>query len=89
MATIVPARRALFNLYMHVITLPQFLDSREEILPYLTDFDREAYVACLERYVRIPNVFTLWLLEWPGKAAVYEIWPGFTPSYPAHVRTAG
>jgi hypothetical protein len=78
MTRMLPARRALYDLYHTIIKSPQFLASRPIILPDLRPFDREGLVASLERQVSpLPDEFRCWLLEWPSKAVFAWMWPGF------------
>jgi hypothetical protein len=47
------------------------------VLKNLVPFDREEYVAALlVQYNRLPEAFTLWLLEWPARAVIGGVWPG-------------
>ncbi|KAL6303048.1 hypothetical protein BKA93DRAFT_367377 [Sparassis latifolia] len=82
-ARITPSRRRLLELYKDAIDSPTFLAMRGEIIPHLTDFDREAYVADIESQVgrTLPDDFRTWLLEWPARAVIGLYWPGLPVEY--------
>jgi hypothetical protein len=48
LSSILPARRALLDLYYDVIQTPDFLRTRRQIIDALVPFDREVYVDILE-----------------------------------------
>ncbi|KII94389.1 hypothetical protein PLICRDRAFT_36656 [Plicaturopsis crispa FD-325 SS-3] len=77
-----PARRALLELYMHAVKSPSFLATRETILPQIVPFDREEYLAKLcpappHSPDMLPEQFRLWILEWPTRATISRLWPGY------------
>jgi hypothetical protein len=85
-ANVLPARRALLDLYLNVICKPAFLRSRSRILPHLVPFDRQAYVSmvtALNGDEPLPDLFELWLLEWPAKDTICWHWPGISLPNPS------
>ncbi|CAA7260937.1 unnamed protein product [Cyclocybe aegerita] len=77
LADLDPTRRRLIDLYDTVINSPYFLSTRPWTVTHLQLFDREAYIAALEsQYPFIPPDFRMFILEWPGRAAIRSIWPG-------------
>jgi hypothetical protein len=75
---LLPARRALYALYYHVINHPNFLNTREATLSVLgPKIDREGLISLWEGcgVVVLPEEFKLWLLEWPEKAVFGWMWP--------------
>ena len=70
LAHLIPARRALLDLYDTVIKSPVFLSSRDVVLSNTLPFDREAYLdSLLREHCAIPDEFYFWLMEWPSAAA--------------------
>jgi hypothetical protein len=81
LAGILPARRALFDLYIDLLSSPGFLPTRPAILEKLRPFDREAYAAFFrDNDCPLPDEFLLWVLEWPNKAVIGYSWPGLQVS---------
>jgi hypothetical protein len=78
-----PARRALLELYYHVIENPGFLSTRVSVIRSLKSFDRDACVAALESLdiCVLPEEFRMWILEWPEKAVFGWVWPGLRCNY--------
>ncbi|KAJ3514042.1 hypothetical protein NLJ89_g2600 [Agrocybe chaxingu] len=77
LADLDPTRRRLLELYDKVINSPHFYESRPWTVGHLEPFDRDAYIAALEsQYAAIPPDFRLFILEWPGRAAICSSWPG-------------
>ncbi|KAJ8482464.1 hypothetical protein ONZ45_g14944 [Pleurotus djamor] len=77
LADIHPIRRALLELYKHIVHETWFLDGRQWVLENLRPFDRHAYVdALLTQHDYLPEQFRIWVLEWPARAAFGGIWPG-------------
>lgn len=77
LADILPARRALLDLYIDFVASPVFLPTRPMILENLRPFDREAYIAIFHNAgLSLPVEFLVWLLEWPNKAVIGCYWPG-------------
>lgn len=77
-ATILPARRKLFTLFLKAIAHVQVTDIIESIRPHLRQIDRLTYVASLESKIggiEIPDEFRVWVLEWPS-AVLGWTWPG-------------
>lgn len=54
LSSILPARRALLDLYYDVIQTPDFLRTRRGVIDALEPFDREQYVDLLEGQIRGP-----------------------------------
>jgi hypothetical protein len=76
-SNIAPSRRALFELYLQIVSSPYFPQTRPWLLKRLKHFDREAYLATLlDQHNYLPEDFCLWILEWPACAAFGRIWPG-------------
>ncbi|KIJ35503.1 hypothetical protein M422DRAFT_212642 [Sphaerobolus stellatus SS14] len=91
-ANIPASRRAFLNLYLELVESPYFHRTRPWVLQNLKLFDREAYLFSLvNQGARLPDQFSLWILEWPAKAAIAGIWPGLPDDEPEHVagRVAG
>ncbi|KAJ8495366.1 hypothetical protein ONZ45_g12906 [Pleurotus djamor] len=81
-ANIHPSRRALLDIYLHIIGEPWFLDSRPWVLQNLSEFNRRVYVnTLLQQHDYLPDEFMIWVLEWPAKAVFGGIWPGL----PTHI----
>ena len=74
LASLHPTRRRLLALYDALVASPAFLATRPLVTPYLTPFDRDAYVAALPHTA--PPELTTFILEWPARAAVACLWPG-------------
>ncbi|KAF8519448.1 hypothetical protein JB92DRAFT_3094929 [Gautieria morchelliformis] len=76
-AAILPARRALLDLYLKIIQSPLFIPTRPWVLSRLRPFDRKAYLGgLLTEHKFLPEEFCLWVLEWPARAAIRGSWPG-------------
>ncbi|KAF8911428.1 hypothetical protein CPB84DRAFT_1957867 [Gymnopilus junonius] len=76
-----PPRRHLYNLYSMVIDNPK--PDREAQLYYgrwfEPSFNREEYInSLLKQHHAIPEEFRIWVLEWPARLIVNNIWPGLT-----------
>ncbi|KAF5371124.1 hypothetical protein D9758_004190 [Tetrapyrgos nigripes] len=81
-----PARRDLFNLYLDCVKSRAFIESRPWVQANLKPFDRQAYIdAVYEQYCDsegtivepvIPELFLIWILEWPALAVIPNFWPG-------------
>ncbi|KAH7916105.1 hypothetical protein BJ138DRAFT_685912 [Hygrophoropsis aurantiaca] len=84
-ASLLPARRALLDLYYFIIKSPSFLASRSHIQKHLRKFDRGCYLGLLQLLVQdspgcsVPEEVRLWILEWPNSAAFLWTWPGLSP----------
>lgn len=79
-ASLHPARKVLLDLYFAAIVHPSFSSLVEALQPHVREFDREAYVADLtSRGCVLPDLFELWVLEWPSKAIHFWAWPGLAP----------
>ncbi|KAL0954115.1 hypothetical protein HGRIS_005261 [Hohenbuehelia grisea] len=77
-----PVRRGMLDLYLKAIKSPYFLSSRPWTVVNLRCFDRQAYLdALLAQYDWLPMDFSMWLLEWPARAALAYMWPGLPESY--------
>ncbi|KAH7930069.1 hypothetical protein BV22DRAFT_87545 [Leucogyrophana mollusca] len=93
-ANLLPARRALLELYYFIIKSPSFLASRSYIYKQLRKFDRPFYLSLLQLLVVdnpgcfLPEEIRLWILEWPSAAAFLWTWPGLSerPWYRAGMR---
>ena len=82
-ADILPLRRRLLHLYLSIVHSPWFLHTRPWVLENLQPFNREAYISTLRTQCnRLPEAFTLWLLEWPALAVIGGIWPGLPRDHP-------
>ena len=78
-ASLHPARKALLDLYLAAIVHPNFPSLVEALQPQIHEFDREACIADLtSRGCVLPDVFELWVLEWPSEAVHFWAWPGRT-----------
>jgi hypothetical protein len=79
-SAILPARRALLDLYYTVISSPLFLSTRDVVFSSLHPFDRQKYINILLSHnksaIILPDEFLFWLLEWPTKAVFGWTWPG-------------
>ncbi|KAJ8514472.1 hypothetical protein ONZ45_g7990 [Pleurotus djamor] len=74
-------RRAFLELYLQIIDEPWFIESRPWVLQNLSPFSRKLYVdALLDQHDYLPKQFTMWILEWPAKAAFGGMWPGLPPN---------
>ena len=73
-------RRPLLDLYLDAVNSPGFLQTRNDILPYLAPFDREMYLEGIENpYTEsLPVEFRTWILEWPEKAIIGRVWPSWS-----------
>jgi len=77
LADIHPIRRRLFNLFLHMLEYPRFMETRSWTTKHLQLFDRQAYVnSLLSQYPAIPDEFRMWIMEWPGRMAISCMWPG-------------
>ena len=77
-ASLHPARKALLDLYLAAIVHPNFPSLVYELRPHVREFDRETYITDLKsRGCVFPDVFELWVPEWPSKAVHFWAWPGF------------
>ena len=77
LADIHPIQRRLFNLFLHMLEYPRFIETRSWTTKHLQLFDRQAYVnSLLSQYPAIPDEFRMWILEWPGHMAISCMWPG-------------
>lgn len=74
-----PIRRRLLHLYDQFITSPAFHVTRPFIQPHLCSFDRTSYVSALPEST--PADLKMWLLEWPGRAAIACLWPGLDSKF--------
>ena len=84
-ADILPARRALFNLYHTIIEYPVVVSTQQWIRSGINPFDRQAYLdALLVDHPYLPEDFCIWILEWPACAAIRCTWRGVpgVPVYP-------
>ena len=79
-AQISPTRRKLLDLYLKLIESPAFHATRDCILPHLTSFDREEFIAELPETT--PEEFRTWILEWPARAVFMWVWPGLPGTCP-------
>jgi hypothetical protein len=81
---LLPARRALLDLFIMTISSPAFLVTRPRTRAHLISFDRNNYLSCLTEACRegdsLPDEFRLWVLEMPSMVAIRWIWPGLTLS---------
>lgn len=76
-ASLYPARKALLDVYLAAIIDPNFLSLMGALQPYVHEFDREAYITDLiSRGCILPDLFELWVLEWPSTAVYFWAWPG-------------
>ncbi|KAF8555464.1 hypothetical protein OG21DRAFT_1373117, partial [Imleria badia] len=76
-ASLLPARKTLLDLYLAAIVHPNFPSFVAALKPHVREFDHEAYIADLtSRGCVLPDVFELWVLEWPSKAVHFLAWPG-------------
>jgi hypothetical protein len=78
LSDILPIRRDLLNLFLHIISSPIFLQSRSwNLLSNLRPFDRQGYLdTLLEEHSYLPEEFCIWILEWPARAVIGGSWPG-------------
>ena len=80
-ANIHPTRRRFFYLYRTMMDNPR-PDERALLCMHRNldyNFDREAYLEALlnqDPNCRIPEEFSIWVLEWPAKLFINGIWPG-------------
>ncbi|KAF8524485.1 hypothetical protein JB92DRAFT_2881229 [Gautieria morchelliformis] len=87
-ANILPARRALLDLYLKIIASPLFIPTRACIVDRLRHFDRQKYLDKLmrhHRYQDFPEEFRVWVLEWPARAVIQRCWPGLPLVGASHV----
>ncbi|KAF8555465.1 hypothetical protein OG21DRAFT_1602841 [Imleria badia] len=81
-ASLYPARKALLDLYLAAIAHPNFPSLVAALQPHVRAFDREAYVADLtSRGCVLPDVFAVWVLEWPSGAVHFWAWPGLAREF--------
>lgn len=87
-ADIHPARRALFDVYLHLLKGDIFIASRQHVIDSLQSFDRVSYIRDLQSQLAaaglppiIPLAFELYILEWPEKAVFDCFWPGLPFEY--------
>ena len=73
-STIPITRRRLLRLYLRVIKMPFFIQTRSRIIPSLVPFARESGVALLSE--SISQEYKTWILEWPARAVFLWMWPG-------------
>ena len=73
-----PARQSMFNLYFELVASPWFLKTRSWLLANLKpQFNRQLHInRLLTQYPSLPEDFRLWVLEWPARAVIANIWPG-------------
>ena len=72
-----PTRKVLLNIYLATIIHPNFPSVVAALQHGLREFDREAYIADLtSQGCVLPDLFELWILEWPTKAVHFWAWPG-------------
>ena len=77
LSNMLPARRALLNLYKTAIDTPAFHFTRPFVIRNLRPFDRKGYIATLDAETGCPDEFRYWILEWPSRAVFGWAWPGF------------
>ncbi|KAF8551319.1 hypothetical protein OG21DRAFT_1512912 [Imleria badia] len=81
-ASLHPARKALLDVYLAAIIHPNFQSLVEALQPHAREFDREVYVADLtSRGCVLPDLFELWVLEWPSNAIHFWAWPGLAKDF--------
>ena len=81
-----PIRRRLFNLYLTILRHPATRDRKSNL--YLRknlqrNFDRRAYLDAFRHQAlnaRIPEEFRFWVLEWPERLIINDVWPGLPPT---------
>ena len=72
-----PTRKVLLNIYLATIIHPNFPSVVAALQHGLREFNREAYIADLtSQGCVLPDLFELWILEWPTKAVHFWAWPG-------------
>ena len=82
-ASLYPTRKTLLDLYLAAIAHPNFPSLATVLQPHVREFDREAYIADLiSRGCVLPDLFELWVLEWPSKAVHFWAWPGLVKDPP-------
>lgn len=70
-------RRELYMPFLEAIDSPGMKQAKKWTTQHLQPFDGEAYVSSLrQRFDFVPKEFLLWILEWPAKVAIANIWPG-------------
>ena len=83
--TLHPARKVLLNIYLAAIVHPNFSSLVAALQPCVREFDREAYIEDLRsRGCVLPDLFELWILEWPTKAVHFWAWPGLANQSAVH-----
>lgn len=75
-----PTRRQLLDFYLQIIDRPIFLRTRQDIIPHLHSFNRDAFFDFLPENTHVPNDFEMYVKEWPARAAIGFLWPGLEDS---------